>query len=311
MAGNRKSILECLFGRSSPIATPEPTPETPPPAKAVAKPLDPEESRSYEAYRFVSIWEGKDTTILKVFRWGAEDSFASVQYNDTEVRFDVAGWSHGYLIPSIKHFKFETCKISNDPEQVAVVDEIIARFSNCKWATSSADDINNFIRSASWLIGAEDYWVNYLLLMAAPLVSAWVELREAGMRPGPITGMMDLDSYSKMSVNDSLSSSVKEQMTRYLHTLCDFSEVTHIAGEIGHRRHSHVQSLLAMLIAPSDGREVINPVTPRYRRDDVCLGYRSKRPIGAVSVVAEGGAYLIELTHPSPEFKKATVSVRD
>ncbi|WP_338924681.1 hypothetical protein V0M98_34245 (plasmid) [Pseudomonas silesiensis] len=311
MASTGKSFLQCLFGRSSPTAKPEATLEATPTPENVPKPPDAEECRSYDDYRFESIWEGKDTTILKIFRWGAADSSVSVQYNDTELRFDSSGWSHGYLIPSIKHFKYETCKTSADPVEAADSDEIIARFSNCKWATSSAEDINNFIRSASWLIGAEDYWVNYLHLMAAPLVSAWVELRDAGMKPGPITDMLDLVSYRKVSTDASLSPQVKEQMTRYLQTLPGFSDVTLLVGDVGHTRHGHVLTLFRMLIAPSDGREVINTVTPRYRRDNVSLGYRSKRPIGSVSVVAEGGAYQIELTHPSPEFKKAAVSIRD
>jgi hypothetical protein len=277
----------------------------------VRKDLNVEECRSYDDFHFQSIWEGKDTTILKIFRFVGGASDVSVQYNDTELRFDVTGWSHGYLIPSIKHFKYETCKTSADPVEAADSDEIIARYSNCKWETSSADDINNFIRSASWLIGAEDYWVNYVNLMAAPLVSAWVELRDAGMKPGPITDMMDLVSYRKLSKDASLSASVKEQMTRHLQTLPDLSDVTVLVGSLGHRRHSHIQTLLSMIVAPSDGREVINSVTPRYRRDDVSLGYRSKRTIGAVSVVADGGVYQIELTHPSSEFKKAAVSIRD
>ncbi|MNG32574.1 hypothetical protein D3C84_1186250 [compost metagenome] len=80
---------------------------------------------------------------------------------------------------------------------------------------------------------------------------------------------------------------------------------------MSHRTHSHIQALLRILLAPSDGRDVVDPLTPRYRRDDICLGYRSKRTIGAISVVAEGGIYQIELTHPSTELKPVMVDVRD
>lgn len=301
MASTRKSFIQRLFGCSAS----KPTPESVPQPKAF------EQYRSYEPYHFQSVWEGKDTTILKHFRWVDEDSGLKVEFNDTELRFDLFGWSHGYLIPSIRHFRSETCKYATDPELAALVDEIVARHSDCKWKTSSADDINGFIRRAAQLIGAEDYWLNHLHLMASPLVSAWVELRETGRKLGPITEFMDLDSYLKVSCDTALSAPVKEQMKRYLQTLPDYTESSPLFGELSHTRHGHIQTLLTMLVAPSDGREVVDPVTPRYRRDDVCLGYRSKRPIGSVSVVAEGGVYQIELTHPSNEFKLVAVSLRD
>lgn len=304
MANTRKSFLHFLLGLPAPKSAPESVKQTP---ESVSKTVDLEQYRDYEPYRFESIWEGQDTTILKIFRWADGDSGVSVQYSANEVRFDVTGWSHGYLIPSIRHFKYETCKY----RLPAAVDELIARYSNCKWETSSAEDINGFIRKASEMIGAEDFWVARLLLMACPLVSAWVELRETGRKIGPITDFMDLDSYREMSWNTVISAPVKEQMKRYMQTFGDYTDSSPLFGDLSHRNHGHVQTLLSLLIAPSDGRVVENPVTPRYRRDDISLGYRSKRTIGSISVVAEGGVYQIELTHPSTEFKQAIVSKRD
>ena len=308
MANTRKSFLQCIFGCSASKSAPESFHKIP---ESVSRPADLEHLRDYEAYRFKSIWEGQDTTILCIFRWPDGDSGVSVQWSANEVRFDVTGWSHGYLIPSIKLFRFETCKYSTDPAREAVLDEIIARYSSCKWETSSAEDINGFIRRASELIGGEDFWIARMLLLARPLVSAWVELRETGRRLGPITDFMDLDSYRKMSWDTEISAPVKEQMNRYMQTLGDYTDSSSHFDDVSYRTHSHVQALLAILIAPSDGRVVENPITPRYRRDDVSLGYRSKRMIGSISVVAEGGVYQIELTHPSTEFKPVSVLKRD
>lgn len=304
MANTRKSFLQCIFGRSVPKSASESVQQ---PQESVSKPVDPEQYRDYETYRFQSIWEGQDTTILKIFRRADGDSGVSVQYSANEVRFDVTGWSHGYLIPSIRHFKYESCKYRSS----AAVDEIIARYSSCKWETSSAEDINGFIRRASEVIGGEDFWIARMLLMACPLVSAWVEIRETGRKIGPITEFTDLDSYRKLSWDTAISAPVKEQMMRYMQTFGDYTDSSPLFGELSHRNHSYVQALLNILIAPSDGRVVENPVSPRYRRDDVSLGYRSKRTIGSISVVAEGGVYQIELTHPSTEFKPASVSKRD
>lgn len=304
MANTRKSFLQCLFGRSASKYLPESVQRPP---ESMSKPVDLEEFRDYEPYRFESIWEGQDTTILKIFRWADGDSGVSVQYSANEVRFDVTGWSHGYLIPSIRHFKYESCKYRS----TAAVDEIIARYSSCKWKTSSAEDINGFIRRASEMIGGEDFWIARMLLMACPLVSAWVELRETGRKLGPITEFMDLYSYRKLTWDTAVSAPVKEQMKRYLQTFGDYTDSSSPFGNLSHRNHSHVQALLTLLVAPSDGRVVENPVAPRYRRDDVSLGYRSKRTIGSISVVAEGGVYQIELTHPSTEFKLVSVSKRD
>lgn len=303
MAGTRKSLLQYLFGRSAHNSVPEAPQKSP--ESMLAEEL--EQQRDYEAYRFESIWEGQDTTILKIFRWANGDSGVSVQYNANEVRFDVRGWSHGYLIPSIRHFKYETCKYRSP----AAVDEIIARYSHCKWETSTAEEINGFIRRASEVIGGEDFWIARMLLMAVPLVDAWVELRETGRKLKPITEFTDLDSFRNLTWETAVSVPVKEQIKRYLQTFGDYTESSPTFGDVSHRTHSHVQALLSILLAPSDGREVVDTSTSRYRRDDICLGYRSTRTIGAISVVAEGGIYQIELTHPSTGFKPVTVDLRD
>lgn len=270
-----------------------------------------EDTRSFETYLFSSVWEGRDATILTVFRRSHGDSGVSVRHNDSTLHFDLEAWNHGFLIPSLRHFRNTTCRGVYRADGYQMIDEIIARFSSCKWDTASASDINDFIRQASSVMLGEDFWLARMVFMIRPLISVWVELRDNPNIATPLLkDMMDLEAYIRLSNDSDVPAPAREAMAKYLETLPGLDmEAGYM--EKASINHGHVILLLNQLLAPSNGREGKKPYSSRYRQDDVCLGYRSSRPITAVSVVAEGGVYKIELTHPTEDFKSVEMEIRD